>query len=114
MKPGLKVFLFLASACAAFAFTLHKMPGLIMSRAMVKMEASGIALHDFTLAPRMTPQTQTVVRPSPDLAYSICLFEFGADLTELDIRIAAYDGMSSVSFFDAKTNNFAVHRVPEG
>lgn len=114
MNLVLKLVFFLVSAGVAFVFTLNQVPGLIMSRAMARMEGHGMLPHEFTLAPRMTPQTQTVVRPSPDLAYSICLFEFDGDTSELEIDVAGYGGMSSVSFFDARTNNFAVRRAPDG
>lgn len=67
-------------------------------------------MHDFNLSPRNTPQTQTVVRPSPDLANSICLFDL--DKTEqVNIRAGAWDKVGSVSFFDARTNNFATIRL---
>lgn len=89
---------------------LYSAPGFIMDRAMVMLEEREIEYHAFTLAPRTTPQTQSVVRPSPDLAYSACLFDLDEAPEGLVVRMAATDGYSSLSFFDASTNNFATFR----
>lgn len=93
--------------------TLHMTPGVIMSKAMKQIEARGVALHRFSLLPRTTPKTQTVVRPSPDLAYSICRFDLSGDEV-LVVRAGLYDNYTSVSFFDMHTNNFATVRVGAG
>ena len=92
---------------------LNLVPTVIMSKAMTAMEARGVATHGFTLSPRLTPQTQTVVRPSPDLAYSICLFDLSKGGV-LHVAAAPYDKYASISFFDAKTNNFETLRVGKG
>lgn len=111
MRPWISNLLaFLVIAAIGHAAVLFSAPGLIMDRVMERMEAGGVELHAFTLAPRMTPQTQTVVRPSPDLAYSICRFDFSEDARPLNVQMAAYPGYSSLSFFDARTNNFARFR----
>lgn len=95
---------------AAHVFTVQAAPAFIMGRAMDAMAQRGVPLHAFSLAPRTTPQTQTVVRPSPDLAYSVCRFDFDQLDGPLTVRMAAWDGYSSVSFFDAETNNFLTVR----
>ena len=95
---------------AAHVFTVQAAPSFIMSRAMHAMEQRGVPLHAFALAPRTTPQTQTVVRPSPDLAYSICRYDFDRLDGPLTVRMAAWDNYSSVSFFDGETNNFLTVR----
>ncbi|MEL6365766.1 MAG: DUF1254 domain-containing protein [Pseudomonadota bacterium] len=97
---------FAAAALAAHFAVLHALPGLIMTRAMQRLEASGAPANGFTVAPRMTPQTQTVVRPSPDLAYSICLF----DISDSPAMIAAdlWPDYASLSIYDARTDNVAV------
>lgn len=102
--------IFIGAGFIGHKITLKIVPKLIMTKAMSTMADRGIALHDFTLSARNTPQTQTVVRPSPDLAYSICRFDL--DKTEqVDIRVGAWDKVASVSFFDAHTNNFATIRL---
>lgn len=110
----LKLAAFLGIAAIAFVVTLHMIPRVIMGKLFSRMEAGGVPLHGFVLSPRMTPDTQTVVRASPDLAYSICRFDFEEAGYEVQVEVAAYDRMASVSFFDMRTNNFAVRRVPEG
>ena len=101
---------FLLSVFVGHFFLLHSVPSFIMGKAMTSMETRGIELHKFTLVPRSTPQTQSVVRPSPDLAYSICLYDF-SEGGVIEISAAPYDDYASVSFFDARTNNFATVRV---
>lgn len=98
------------AAMAGHWAVLQAAPGFIMGRAMAAMEQRGVPLHAFSLGPRTTPQSQTVVRPSSDLAYSVCRYDF--DLLEgpLRVRMGAWDNYSSVSFFDAETNNFLTVR----
>lgn len=114
MANWIAAFAFLASAALAHWATLEATPGAIMSRAMDAMETRGIPLHGFVLVPRATPQNQSVVRPSPDLAYSICRYDLESAPQGLSIVAGAYSGMASVSFFDAETNNFATFRLSEG
>lgn len=98
------------AAGAAHLFILQAAPGFIMGRAMDAMEQRGVPLHAFALAPRTTPQSQTVVRPSPDLAYSICRYDFDRLDGPLTVRMEAWDNYSSLSLFDAQTNNFLTVR----
>jgi uncharacterized membrane protein len=104
--------LVLVMAVIGHVLTLHLVPSVIMGTAMNRLAAQGAALHSFRLAPRTTPQTQLVVRPSPDLAYSICAYHLRGP-QPLRIRAAAYDDYGSISFFDARTNNFATIRIEE-
>ena len=97
-------------AVVAHAAIILAAPSFIMSRAMAMLEERGIMQHAFTLTPRVTPETQRVVRPSPDLAYSICLFDMDDAPDGLDVRMAAYDGYSSLSFFARSTDNFRTIR----
>lgn len=110
MKALLTLVVLLASIAAGHAAVLHLAPSFIMGRAMAAMEQRGIPTHAFRLAPRMTPQTQTVVRPSPDLAYSLCLFDFSDGVEAVEIEAAAWGDYASVSLFDERTDNFARQR----
>ncbi len=105
--------IFLSAVIAGHFAAINLIPGLIMSKAMQKMEARGIGLHDFTLAPQTTPQTQSVVRPSPDLAYSICRYDFSKLDGALEIKSSNWSDYWSISFFDANTNNFKRFSYPE-
>jgi len=84
-----------------------------MNRTFDVMQTRGMKIGAFTLVPKSTPQTQNVVRPSPDLSYSVCLFDFDENPGPLDIRAAAWRDMGSLSFYDADTNNFARYRIDE-
>lgn len=107
MRTLITLLVLIASIGVGHAAVLFLAPSFIMGRAMAAMEERGIPTHAFRLAERMTPQTQTVVRPSPDLAYSLCLFDFTGDVEAVEIEAAAWDDYASVSLFDAQTDNFA-------
>lgn len=89
------------AACAHIA-VLRTAPSAIMSKVMNVMAERGLPLHQFSLSPRITPKTQTIVRPSPDLAYSLCRF----DLSDGPILISGtkWNGYGSLTIFDAETN----------
>jgi len=97
-------------AAASHAAVLHFAPSVIMGRALDKMAARGTPVNGFSLGPRTTPQTQTVVRPSPDMAYSACRFDLTRAPRGLRVRMNASPGYASLSFFDSATNNFLIVR----
>jgi uncharacterized membrane protein len=100
----------LVCAALAHAATLRLAPGFIMDRAMAALEARGVALHAFTTPARITPQSQNIVRSSPDLYYALCRFDLDRPDASLTVRMAAWPDYQSLSFFDARTDNFAVLR----
>ncbi len=100
----------LVTAAAAHAITLHFAPAVIMDRAMTALAARGVALHAFTTPQRVTPQTQNVVRSSPDLYYALCRYDLGNPATRVALTMAGWPGYQSLSFFDARTDNFATLR----
>lgn len=100
----------LVCAGATHAATLHFAPGFIMARAMATLADRGVALHAFTATPRVTPQTQQVVRSSPDLYYALCRYDLGEPGTSLAVRLGASPDYQSLAFFDAQTDNFATLR----
>jgi uncharacterized membrane protein len=55
------------------------------------------------MSPRVTPQTQTIVRPSPDLAYAICLIDVSNG--PVTITVPTWPEYGSLSVFDAGTDN---------
>ena len=101
--PGLT---FIATAIAAHIFVLSSVPGFIMGKAHQTFEAQGIPMNVWVASPRQTPETQRIVRPSPDLAYSICRF----DTTNGPVFINAplWSGYGSLSIFNAQTDNIFV------
>ena len=67
--------IFLLMAVIGHLIILNAIPSRIMSTAQARMADRGVGMYQWFVAPRMTPQTQTIVRPSPDLAYAICRFD---------------------------------------
>jgi uncharacterized membrane protein len=100
----------LAAAFATHAAALHFAPAFIMSRAMDALATRGVALHRFTVPERITPQTQTVVRSSPDLYYALCRYDLSNPGMQLSLRMGDWPDYQSLSFFAAQTDNFATIR----
>lgn len=98
------VFIVVGAAITHVAAVTHA-PTFIMSRVMaaVASDSNGrILFRD-----RPTSDSRQVVRPSPDLLYSICTF----DVSKNPLRIttgAPQDTYWSVSFFAENTDNFHV------
>ena len=102
---------FLIAAIAAHAATLAYAPNVIMDRALSALKNRGISEHAFTTPQRITPQTQAVVRSSPDLFYSLCRYDFAkVDGGAIRVTMGDWPHYQSLSFFDAQTNNFATYR----
>jgi uncharacterized membrane protein len=100
----------LGCAAAAHAAALHFAPALIMDRAIAALAERGVALHAFTAPQRISPATQSVVRSSPDLFYALCRYDLDDPGSQVTVRIAAWPDYQSLSFFDARTDNFATVR----
>lgn len=96
---------------AAFAVTfliahfvvLSALPSKIMSTVRGQMTERGMPVHAWAMSPRVTPETQPVVRPSPDLAYAICLIDLSDGPVELSVP--AWPEYGSLSIFEADTDN---------
>ena len=101
------IIIFALTAALGFYTVLNALPGRIMDRAMERLEARG-EINSASHALPVTEASRDVVRPSPDLMYSICVF----DLSQGPLLITApwpRDGnYASVSFYDDRTNNFGV------
>ncbi len=106
MRRTIAFILFLISAVAAHFATLHLVPSLIMERMQATMNERGLPTYQWIASPRQSPETQAVVRPSPDLSYAICRF----DVQDGPVMISApgWDGYGSLSIFDDQTNNVFV------
>ncbi|MEO0589587.1 MAG: DUF1254 domain-containing protein [Pseudomonadota bacterium] len=100
---------FMITAVGAHWATLAYAPSVIMDRALSTMKNRGISEHAFTTPQRITPQTQAVVRSSPDLFYSLCRYDLIDAESVLRVTMGEWSDYQSLSFFDGNTNNF--HRV---
>lgn len=99
-----------ATALAAHWATLAFAPSVIMDRALGALADRGVAVHAFTSTQRISPQTQAVVRSSPDLFYSLCRYDLSDPDSTLKVTMADWPDYQSLSFFDAGTNNFLTYR----
>jgi uncharacterized membrane protein len=93
------------------ALIVHGASVLLLPRLVMLRTMDGIAKQAGTntilYAPRATWRARTVVRPSPDLLYSICAYDL--DAAGGAVRVSTHDmpqSYWSVSVFDADTNNF--------
>jgi uncharacterized membrane protein len=96
----------LASAALAYQATLLATPFALMRAAAAKA-GTGLPVNQFRHGPMTTAENQTIVRPSPDLAYSLCVFDVSKG--PVLVRVAPVPGRYwSVSIFDARTDVAAV------
>lgn len=106
MRWLLALLVFAAMAALGHFVVLQAIPARIMATAMDRMAERGIPMNQWAASPRMTPQTQTIVRPSPDLSYAICRFDTSSG--PVLITAPGWDGYGSLSVFDRRTNNVFV------
>ena len=92
-----------ATVHGASVLLLPRLIMILTMAGMTKMAGTNAILH----APRPTWRSHGVVRPSPDLLYSICVYDLSA--ADGAVRVHTHDMPEtywSVSAFDANTNNF--------
>jgi uncharacterized membrane protein len=86
--------------------SVYALPHLIMARTMTGISRNA-GINKMAHGPRPTAASRGVVRPSPDLLYSTCVYDLDTGPEHVHAR-----GMPktywSVSLFDAETNNFYV------
>jgi len=92
------------SFLAGWSAMNHAIPKVIMVKAMEGLSARGDGVNTMTLRAKADPYNQFVVRPSPDLLYSTCVYDL--EPGPLQVTIGGTDGYLSVSFFDNITNNY--------
>lgn len=95
--------LFAASFLAIHFLVLAVLPGRIMSAARDRLSTAGLPLHGWAMTPRVTPETQTIVRPAPDLAYAVCLIDVSTGPVEL--TVPSWQDYGSLSVFEDDTDN---------
>ena len=96
----------LGSGALAYQATLHATPFALM-RVAASKAGTGLPVNRFRFAPMVTAANQTIVRPSPDLSYSLCVFDVSNG--PMLVRAKPIPGHYwSVSIFDARTDVAAV------
>lgn len=106
MKIILPLIVFVLCAVIGHFVVINGIPGFIMGKAHQTFEAQGIPENRWVQSPRQTPQTQRIVRPSPDLAYAICRFDTTAG--PVFVNAPTWDGYGSLSIFNDQTDNVFV------
>lgn len=97
----------LGSYYAALAAT----PYALMRLAEAKL-AKTAPINHFTHTPPVRAERQFVVRPSPDLLYSVCPYDLTAGPLEIT-AVPVAGRYSSISVFDARTDNAFVRNDEE-
>jgi len=97
------VIVLIVVAIGLHAVTVWYLPRLAMNTAMERMQSIGAQPNAIAHVPPTDETSRRVVRPSPDLLYSVCLL----DLSDGPVRIHAADwgGYMSLSLFAANTDN---------
>lgn len=94
----------IAAAIIAHLAFVYATPRVMMNVAMERLGVGGV--NHWRLAPRVTEASRTIVRPSPDFAYSACPY----DLAQGPVVMAAapWDAYWSLSLYAANSDNFFV------
>lgn len=94
----------LAAAALAHAAIVLAIPLLLMNVAMERIGGGGF--NHWRTAPRVTETSRTIVRPSPDFAYSACAYDLAAG--PIVIRTAPWGEYWSLSLYADNSDNFFV------
>ena len=83
---------------------MHRSVSPALTRELLRASRDDTATNQWLHAPPMTEKTRVIVRPSPDLAYSSCVY----DLSKGPVRIVVkpWSDYMSLSLFDAATDNY--------
>lgn len=92
-------------AAGTHLLTVSLVPIVIMQRAM-SMISGGDRINVALPAPRADAKNQRVVRSSPELLYTVCVFDVSE--SALHVSGSAQDAYVSLSGFAANTDNFFV------
>jgi uncharacterized membrane protein len=107
MKVGWRLALICVATFAAAHFaTIFVAPYVLMNAAMKRISRGGERINRWSHPPRTSERSRTVVRPSPDLAYSACVYDLGDG--PVRVTAARWDDYMSVSVFAANSDNIFV------
>ena len=111
MRWLIALLIFTVSATVGHFVTLSRIPSFIMGQVHQALEAQGVTEYVWVQSPRQTPQSQQIVRPSPDIAYAICRF----DTKDGPVRISAptWEAYGTLSVFNARTDNVVAQNLDQ-
>lgn len=118
MTRNLKLLaLFVGAAVIGHVGLVMAVPHALMNVAMSRMSGDGARINQFSFGPRTTKDSRGVVRPSPDLAYSSCVYDLSKGPLLVSAAPSPNQGYVSLSVFAANTDNIAAldtTQYPEG
>jgi uncharacterized membrane protein len=91
-------------AIAVHFAIIHFTPRVLMNVAIERLSLGGF--NAWRVADRVTPLSRTIVRPSPDFAYSACPYDLSQG--PIAIRIAPWNAYWSLSLYAANSDNYYV------
>jgi uncharacterized membrane protein len=91
-------------ALVAHLAFIHGTPRVLMGVAFDRLSAGGS--NTWSVAGRVTPLSRTIVRPSPDFAYSACAYDLSQG--PLTLRVAPWHAYWSISLYAANSDNYFV------
>jgi len=96
---------FVVLAVGTHTATIWYLPRLAMNTAMSRMDSIGAVPNRIAHVPPTDETSRRVVRPSPDLLYSVCLL----DVSDGPVLVRAVDwgGYMSLAVFAGNTDNVA-------
>lgn len=95
----------LAAAAIAHLAVVHAAPRFMMGAAIDRL-SKGAGVNAWRLSDRVTAQSRQIVRPSPDFAYSACVYDLGRG--PVVISTAPWEPYWSLSLYADNTDNFFV------
>lgn len=104
-------FLFVLATCLGYQVTLSAISKIAMKKVDARFKARGLPVNQFGPPLKITAENQTVVRSSPDLAYSICRIDLSNGPVE--VRGGVWEGYSSLTIFDENTDAIFVTSLNE-
>ena len=115
MRLSRMITLILLLAVGLHVVTIWLMPRVLLAAVTTSMQLDDMPLNQLVHSDRQTAASSRVVRPSPDLLYSICHY----DLSMGSVHVATDrmpDSYWSISGYSANTDNFFVvnDRVAQG
>lgn len=92
------------TAVITHAALIYATPRLLMSRAIEHLSSAGVNI--WRVADRVTPISRTIVRPSPDFAYSACVYDLSNG--PIDIHVEPWTEYWSLSLYAGNSDNYFV------
>ncbi|OQW62409.1 MAG: hypothetical protein A4S17_07870 [Proteobacteria bacterium HN_bin10] len=104
MNWGKYVFGAVVIAALVHLAAIYAMPRVLMNVAMERIGAGGANV--WRMSERVTAASRQIVRPSPDFAYSACVFDLSRG--PVTISVAPWRDYWSLSLYAANSDNFYV------